>query len=98
MESLPPSTATSDFQVLGDLLRSLGLQQSSEKSCSQSPVMICLGIQLDMNNFTLSVSSERLCEIERLLDQWLPKHTATKSTLQSLVGKLVLGFQLCSSE
>ena len=84
-----PCTATSDFQALGDLLTSLGLQESSEKSCSPSPVMVCLGVQLDTNNFTLSVSSERLCEIETLLDQWLTKRTATKSALQSLVGKLV---------
>ena len=84
-----PSTATSDFQSLGDLLTSLGLQESSEKSCSPSPVMICLGVHLDTNNFTLSVSTERLCEIEALLDRWLTKRTATKSALQSLVGKLV---------
>ena len=37
----PPSTATTDFQALRDLLTSLGLQESSEKSCSPSPVMIC---------------------------------------------------------
>ena len=84
-----PSTATSDFQSIGDLLTSLGLQESSEKSYSPSPVMICLGVQLDKNNFTLSVSTERLCEIETLLDRWLTKRTATKSALQSLVGKLV---------
>ena len=46
-------------------------------------------IQLDTNNFTLSVSSERLCELETLLHRWLTKRTATKSGLQSLVGKLV---------
>ena len=84
-----PSTATSDFQALGDLLTSLGLQESSEKSCSPSPVMICLGVQLDTNNFTLSVSSERLWELETLLHRWLTKRTATKLALQSLVGKLV---------
>ena len=52
-------------------------------------MLICLGVQLDMNNFTLSVSSERLCELQTLLHQWLTKRTATKSALQSLVGKLV---------
>jgi len=80
----PPNTATTDFQVLGDLLTWLGLQESKEKSCSLSPVMICLGVQLDTNNLTLSVSSERLCEIDQLLEQWLTKRTATKSALQSL--------------
>ena len=51
--------------------------------------MICLGVQLDTNNFTLSVSSERLCELETLLHRWLTKRTATKSALQSPVGELV---------
>ena len=84
-----PSTATSDFQSLRELLTSLGLQESSEKSYSPSPVMICLGVQLDKNNFTLSVSTERLCEIETLLGRWLTKRTVKKSALLSLVGKLV---------
>ena len=35
------------------------------------------------------MSSERLCEIEQLLEQWFTKRTTTKSALQSLVGKLV---------
>jgi len=48
-----------------------------------------MGVQLDTNNFTLSVSPERLCEIEQLLDHWLTKRTATKTALQSLVGNLV---------
>lgn len=37
----------------------------------------------------MGVISERLCEIEQLLDQWLTKPTATKSALKSLVAKLV---------
>ena len=35
------------------------------------------------------MSSERLCELETLLHRWLTKRNATKSALQSLVGKLV---------
>ena len=55
--------------------------------------MIYLCVQLDTNNFTLSVSSEYLCEIETLLDQYLIKRNATKTALQSLVGKLVFVFK-----
>ena len=84
-----PSKTTRDFQAVGDLLTSLGPQESSEKSCSPSHVMICLGVQLDTNNFTLSVSPERLFELETLLQRWLTRRTATKSALQFLVGKLV---------
>ena len=85
----PPSSAVTDFQALGELFASLGLQESSDKSCSPSTVMVCLGVQLDTTQFTLSVSSERLCEIEQLLEQWLTKRTATKTSIQSLVGKLI---------
>ena len=58
-----PSTANTDFQALGDLLAVLGLQESAEKSCPPATVIVCLGVQLDTNNFILSVSPERLCEI-----------------------------------
>ena len=85
----PPSSAVTDFQALGELLASLGLQESSDKSCSPSTVMVCLGVQLDTTQFTLSVSSERLREIEQLFEQWLTKRTATKTSIQSLVGKLI---------
>ena len=37
----------------------------------------------------MAVSSERLCEIEQLLYQWLTKPTATKSALKSFVGNLI---------
>ena len=77
--------ATIDFQALGDLLISLGLQESSEKSCSPSPLMICLLLQVDTNNLTLSVSSKRLCETEQLLKQWFTKRTATKSVYRGQI-------------
>ena len=79
----------SQIQALGDLLAALGLQESAEKSCPPATVIVCLGVQLDTNSFTLSVSPEQLCEIEQLLEHWLTKRTATKTALQSLVGKLV---------
>ena len=85
----PALTAHIDFQMLSDLLSSLGLQESSAKSCPPSTVMTCLGVELNTDAFTLSVSPDRLCEIERLLERWVRKRTATKTALQSLVGKLI---------
>ena len=58
--------------------------------------MICLGVELNTDALTLSVSPGRLCELEQLLEQWIHKRTATKPALQSLVGKLI--FQVCASE
>ena len=85
----PAFNAQTDFQALSGLLSSLGLQESSEKACPPSPVMICLGVELNTDALTLSVSPGRLCELEQLLEQWIHKRTATKTALQSLVGKLI---------
>ena len=79
----PASTAYEEFHALGDLLSSLGLQESSTKACPPSSVMICLGVELNTVSLTLSVSSDRLSEIEVLLEHWSRKRTATKTALQS---------------
>ena len=81
------SAASSHFLELGQLLLSLGLVESAEKACSPSTSMLCLGVQLDTVNFTMSVDEERLVEIDKLLLSWLDKRSAKKSELQSLVGK-----------
>lgn len=78
----PPPLATSHFNEVGALLHHLGLEESIDKSCPPSPVMTCLGVQLNTRDFTLSVDSDRLAEIESLLQTWLHKRTTTKSSLQ----------------
>ena len=85
----PPTLATSHFHELGESLHHLGLGEAAAKSCPPSPVMTCLGCELNTLDFTLSVDSDRLAETESLLHTWLHKRTTTKSSLQSLVGKLV---------
>ena len=85
----PPTLATTHFTELGVLLNQLGLEESVAKSCPPSPIMTCLGVELNTLDLTLSVDSARLVEIESLLYAWLHKRTTTKSSLQSLVGKLV---------
>jgi len=85
----PLPLATSQFNEVGVLLHHLGLEESIDKSCPPSLVMTCLGVQLNTRDFTLSVYSDRLAKIESVLQTWLHKHTTTKSSLQSLVGKLV---------
>ena len=85
----PPTLATSHFHELAELLHHLCLGEPSTKSCPPSPVMTCLGVQFNTLDFTLSVDSDHLAEIETSLHAWLHKPTTTKSPLQSLLGKLV---------
>ena len=69
----PPNLATSYFNELGELLHHLGLEESMNKSCLLSAVMICLGVEINTLDFALSVSPHRLSEIEELLQEWLHK-------------------------
>ena len=63
----PLPLATSHFNEVGVLLHHLGLEESIDKSCNPSPVITCLGVQLNTRDFTLSLDSDRLAEIESLL-------------------------------
>ena len=85
---VPTARALQDYEYCGSLLRELGLQESLSKACPPSTIMTCLGVQINTVDMTLSVTSERLEELVVLLSHWLTKKSATKSELQSLVGKL----------
>lgn len=80
--------ASQDYEYCGSLLHELGLQESLSKACPPSTVMTCLGVRINTVDMTLSVTPERLDELVVLLSHWLTKKSATKSELQSLVGKL----------
>jgi len=84
----PPDVAFEAFQFCGDLLIELGLVESQIKACPPSTSVTCLGVHFVSVEMTMSVTPERLQEIETLLSRWLIKRSASKSELQSLVGKL----------
>ena len=84
-----PSNAAPQYAFSGTLLHSLGLQESSHKACPPSTQVTCLGVLFDTVAFTMSVTPARLQELkEHLLPLWLTKKSATKTELQSLIGKL----------
>lgn len=83
-----PSTANDGFEICGHLLSSLGLEESTDKAVSPSTNATCLVIHFDTVHMTMSVTHERLQELDSLLDQWLNKRSTTRRQLQSLIGKL----------
>ncbi|KAK3751282.1 hypothetical protein QZH41_002731, partial [Actinostola sp. cb2023] len=83
-----PASAWKSFNYCGSILEELGLEESLNKVCEPATVVTCLGVQFDTTQMTMSVTPQRLAEIEALLVSWLTKKTATKADLQSLVGKL----------
>ena len=66
------------FEELGTLLQSLGLEESLDKSCLPSAIMTCLDVDLNTIDLTLSVSPDRLSEIQELLYGWLTKRTTRR--------------------
>ena len=84
-----PHDADRQFELSGSLLQALGLQESSQKVCPPSTQMICLGVLFDTVNLTMSVTPARLRELQdAVLPPWLVKKSATRTELQSLIGKL----------
>lgn len=84
-----PRSAFDDYALTGPLLQALGLHESSHKACPPSTRVTCLGVLFDTINFTMSVTPDRLLELQTdLLPKWLTKKSATKTELQSVIGTL----------
>ena len=74
--------------ALSDLLEDLGLVESVDKYHPPSTCMPYLGVMFDSVKQTMSVPPEKLSELREEIDKWKRKTTATKKTLQQLLGKL----------
>ena len=84
-----PHTTANHHAFSGLLLEALGLQELPHKACPPSTQVTCLGVLFDMINFTMSITPDRLRELqEDLLPRWLVKKSMTRTELQSLIGKL----------
>ena len=51
--------------------------------------MICLGVEVDTRQRTLSIPEEKMRRISDMVDAWLHKCVCTKRELQSLLGNLL---------
>ena len=80
--------AHASFTALGNLFLELGLEESLEKAHPPSTRMPYLGIMFDSVAMTMSIPPEKLEEVRAELMLWMKKTTATKKTLQRLLGKL----------
>ena len=74
--------------ALSKLLVDLGLLESHDKYHPPSTSMPYLGVQFNSESFTMSVPPDKVSEVSEELNLWLKKTTATKKTLQQLLGKL----------
>ena len=83
------SQAEPAFQKLKRLLQELGLTISQSKLVAPTTKCVCLGIEVDTVNSTLSIPQQKLMEILTVCQQWENKTQCTKRALQSLLGSLL---------
>ena len=82
------SAGQSAYEHLGKILRDLGLEENIPKACPPSVVQTVLGVVIDTESMTISVTGERMEEIKNLLSEWENKTISRKKELQYLIGKL----------
>ena len=78
------------YGCLGRVLEKCGIEESPEKSCPPSEIMVhvFLGVLFNTITMTVEVTPQRLTEIRSLIKRWLEKISATLKEIQSLLGKL----------
>ena len=74
---------------LQSLLQELGLMIITKKLVPPSTQVVCLGILVDTETFTVSIPPEKLQVITQMCSQWSSKNSCTKKELQLLLGSLL---------
>ena len=83
------ATAATAFLQLGNLFERLGLESSPSKDWPPSTRMPFLGLVYDTVKMSIEVPQDKLDSVTSLVRRWLSTPSATKTELQSLIGKLV---------
>ena len=82
------SQSNDSFQNLRALLLELGFD-ISEKKVKPATKVTCLGVDIDTEQFTVSIPPGKSAEILTECRAWVNKQECTKRQLQSLLGKLL---------
>jgi hypothetical protein len=82
------SYAHAAYSLMGNILTEAGIDEALDKRSPPDVEMTFLGVQFNTLNMTLTITPERLTELNQLLLTWLAKSFCTKKELQSFVGKL----------
>ena len=82
------TTASTAFLQLGNLFKKLGSESSLSKDWAHSTRMPFLSLVYDTLKMSIEVPQDKLDSTSLLVLVWLNTSSATKSVLQSLIGKL----------
>ena len=84
-----PSVAQKSYEALSEVMTELGLTISQKKLVPPSTKAICLGIEIDTVQGTLSIPPDKFAHIKAEVENWAHKSRSTKRQLQSLLGLLL---------
>ena len=84
-----PDVARRSYDALRQLMRQLGLDVSAKKLVSPSTSAVCLGVNIDTVDTTISIPQEKLGHITAMVHEWSKKQFCTRRHLQSLLGNLL---------
>ena len=65
--------ATEAFEALGELLQTLGIEESREKACPPSTTMTFLGVEFDTKMMSMRIDKYKLQEITTTKKQKVEK-------------------------
>ena len=83
------SKAFDQFAMLCDLLQELGLPMNGDKLTPPSKRITCLGIDIDIDNNTMSIAQDKVDDIYTECLAVSKKTVLSKQAFQSLLGKLI---------
>ena len=83
------SKSNDSFQTLRALLLELGIEINEKKVVMPATRVTCLGVEIDTEQFTVSIPPEKIAEILTECHLWTNRQKCTKRQLQSLLGKLL---------
>ena len=83
------SKASEQFAMLCDLLDELGLPMNKDKLTPPSKRITCLGIDIDIENNTMSIAQNKVKAIYAECLAVSKKTVLSKQAFQSLLGKLI---------
>ena len=85
------------FQSLKDLLHELGVQTSPHKDCPPSTNMVFLGVEVDLEHFTLSVTATNVQDLLTELVFWSSREFYTLIKAVEVYQKTYFHGRLCQS-
>ena len=80
--------AVTAFMALANLFDELGLREAKSKAYTPSTCMTYLGVEFDTISMVMRVPADKVEELRAELNNWVRKTTASKKSLQQLLGRL----------